>query len=517
MASPVIYLAFANDETRPLPDLRREADDIDAHLHNNVHVVKNVHVKSDEITSAPNIIHNLTNFPNRIVLFHFGGHAGDRQLELIDQEVEGEGIAMLLGQQKNLACAFLNGCNTSEMLNDLRSAGVPVVIATSRTIGDTQARVLATEFYKALSQGKTIGAAFNQASAVARTIAGDDAHEIGLHQNGGDAPPEVDFPWGLYYSDAKNLEWRLEDAVMDIDMVSKGVLPRAVLLICSLVLMVVWLMVHVGYQNTELLLGIGSLLLIGVVGWAVKIFGKTVPGLLRIRQRFHRGLLEKPVVIALSAVVLLLWLFMSSVTVRHAGQGPVDVAVMGLLGEPLDVLSVVGNEDLSRILVPVNPLSYRRVIEIEGYVPDTIAVHPIVGMRCDLTSDFSERPTLLIRIPPEEFELRPFAAIRIHVNDRAPLTVPLDGDFGAVIMGSQVQIGEPIVDQWRESLQDNPLTPTAEWRDYCLSVWKRPSVVEDTYSLTPGDSVQITYLTRGTPRKSRTLKIGNKGMHDVLL
>ena len=97
---------------------------------------------------------------HRIAIFHYAGHADEGRLMLeralgsADGAAHAEGLAGLLGDQRGLKLAFLNGCSTLPQVDLLRGAGVPAVIATSRAINDAVARDFAITFYEALTVGR---------------------------------------------------------------------------------------------------------------------------------------------------------------------------------------------------------------------------------------------------------------------------------------------------------------------------------------------------------------------------
>ena len=68
---------------------------------------------------------------DRLVVFHYGGHANGTLLQLEDGAESAVGLARLLGQMRSLKLVFLNGCATQGHAALLRDAGVPAVIATS--------------------------------------------------------------------------------------------------------------------------------------------------------------------------------------------------------------------------------------------------------------------------------------------------------------------------------------------------------------------------------------------------
>ena len=175
MSLPLIYLAFANDLSSPLEALTREHDSIRELLMEGVNN-QCYQLYPEPFATIEKVASGLAAFKDRVHLFHFGGHAGGRQLILTGQVANSDGIANMLAQQKNLKLVFLNGCSTSEQVRLLLELGVPAVIATSAPIDDERAVSFARQFYLALANRHSIGEGFRQASVHKRAV----AEEIGV-------------------------------------------------------------------------------------------------------------------------------------------------------------------------------------------------------------------------------------------------------------------------------------------------------------------------------------------------
>ena len=94
---------------------------------------------------------DVRNYKDRIILFHFSGHASSKKLLFKDGASHALGIAGLLGGSPNLKLVVLNGCATYDQVNLLFENKVKVVIATKGKVNDGIARKFAETFYKALS------------------------------------------------------------------------------------------------------------------------------------------------------------------------------------------------------------------------------------------------------------------------------------------------------------------------------------------------------------------------------
>ncbi|MEZ4777030.1 MAG: CHAT domain-containing protein [Bacteroidia bacterium] len=224
---PVIFLAFANSskESAYLAELTKEADEIYTILHDRADMAQSDYTLHwDQESSLEKLAEWLGKFENRVVLFHFAGHADNDKIFLTSGEAKSKGIARLLADQKNLKLVFLNGCSTKDQVVTLLSLGVPAVIATARPVNDKTASFFANILYKNLEKGKTLKQSFDKAVAVAEA----DDKEVETYRSISWDEDAIDdkggFPWGLYVneaegSDEKNsvLNWMLPQAGSDDD------------------------------------------------------------------------------------------------------------------------------------------------------------------------------------------------------------------------------------------------------------------------------------------------------------
>ena len=209
MSLPLIYLAFANDTASPLPALTREFDALQEILTDGASR-QFYQLHNDPFATIDKTCRNLSTFKDRVYLFHYGGHAGGRQLILTDKEANSDGIAGMLAGQKHLKLVFLNGCSTREQVKLLLEKGIPAVIATSAPIDDENARFFAEQFYHALARQHSVEEAFQQAaSAVQAAGAPPPASFRGFDLKGEEGPDSL--PWGLYAQKgaAEALRWKL--------------------------------------------------------------------------------------------------------------------------------------------------------------------------------------------------------------------------------------------------------------------------------------------------------------------
>lgn len=228
----VVFLAFANNLEIPqayLPTLNRESSNIFRKLWP-YREQQFIDLHKEENASIQDIFTAFTElFPDRICLFHYGGHADGGHLMLEapsgrEEKAGSEGLAVLLGQQKGLKLVFLNGCSTQEQVDLLFASGVKAVIATHTAINDTAATEFAEQFYTSLANERNIIEAYTEARALIETKYDSSnivrKKETVYHRSIFlDEEFETDlFPWGLYVAENHEniLKWKLPKSRLDI-------------------------------------------------------------------------------------------------------------------------------------------------------------------------------------------------------------------------------------------------------------------------------------------------------------
>lgn len=220
---PIILLAFADDCDDPrrcLRSLAQEREGLERALHQAVEDGLCQLVVRDNATAGA-ILDLFQDFRNRIVAFHFGGHAGSYELLFETEEgseapVDAAAFAAFLGHQDGLQLVFLNGCSTQAQVQGLLDAGVSVVVATSQAIDDQVAMEFAARFYRGLGTGAPLRVAFGEAQAAVqaarngrpRTAFGDTVRQEVVADR---------WPWELHSrpGSAGVLDWNLPEAVGD--------------------------------------------------------------------------------------------------------------------------------------------------------------------------------------------------------------------------------------------------------------------------------------------------------------
>ncbi len=204
MPKPLLISVFANDyEGQQLPMLDQECKHIDAILENRESPIDHKSVSNASVKDIFEVLDRPA-YKNRIVAFHFAGHADQTELFFEGKDgrsvvADGKNLARYLGSKRNtLKLVFLNGCATKDLVGVLHDSGVPFVIAASRKISDSAATELAAAFYRQIRQQLSIGEAYDAAvdqlntSGRLKDIAVNRGN-ISLEDSEEDA-----FPWGLY-------------------------------------------------------------------------------------------------------------------------------------------------------------------------------------------------------------------------------------------------------------------------------------------------------------------------------
>lgn len=208
MPKPVVYLAFANDPSAPLPMLTEEAQQLERIFRR----VSDTHIQlgKDEFATLDIMADKLRHFGQQLQVLHYAGHADSRRLLLPDGPADGSGMAQFIAAA-GPQLIFLNGCSTRGQVRRLLELGIPAVIATSRPIGDELATKVAAHFFQGLCAGMTIGAAFQAVegyfAAKAQPTLLSRTRGIGFEEEKEDNA----LSWGLYYEQDEALSWALPE------------------------------------------------------------------------------------------------------------------------------------------------------------------------------------------------------------------------------------------------------------------------------------------------------------------
>jgi hypothetical protein len=190
----ILYLAFCNSPTHPLPTLSREAEKVHGILIDRALRTEDFTVIVKQNVSVEIINQDLKEYGDRMALFHFSGHAGRDHLGLYAEDANAKGIAMQLGEiakKGDLKLVVLNGCSTLGQVVDLETAGVPAVVATNAPVEDSSATEFSIRFFANLSDKRmTIREAYEDALGPAQTATPADLRAAGRNQ----PQPQKDSP-----------------------------------------------------------------------------------------------------------------------------------------------------------------------------------------------------------------------------------------------------------------------------------------------------------------------------------
>jgi restriction system protein len=210
----VIFLTFAGD----VPGVKQECWGLKDFFDGLRRTGYSDEVVIEERASLDRISKVFSNYPDRIAIFHVGGNSEPGRL-LMESAFEAmpafaEGLATLLGKQRDLKLVFLNGCSTQPQVQHLLDAGVPAVIATARPIVDSVARDFSLAFYRALTRGGegiewggNLLAAFRAAQGFVTTSHGGEIRRLfAAPAAAEDVVGSQDFPWQLRIGAVKDHE-----------------------------------------------------------------------------------------------------------------------------------------------------------------------------------------------------------------------------------------------------------------------------------------------------------------------
>ena len=220
---PIILAAFANDHRDAanfLRNLSEEAQRMQAALEPARQLCPLVLLPDatlDEILDA------FQKYRDRVVVFHFAGHANGFELLLESatggvHRIGAQGLASFLGQQQGLQLVFLNGCSTEGQAEDLLNAGVGCVIATTQSIDDAVATEFSARFYKGIVTGAPLQSAYAEATGSAQASSGGSIDRL-IRRKEETAEPHVAsrWPWLLKFKPGAErvAQWSLPEAAGD--------------------------------------------------------------------------------------------------------------------------------------------------------------------------------------------------------------------------------------------------------------------------------------------------------------
>lgn len=212
---PTIFLTFAQDHKnahRFLKNLGREKERL-----RRTFTDKKEHIQAKFAVSEDpaDWVAELQDCRKEITLFHFSGHANSQLLQFMQNDgspahISGRRIAPLFEKElaPHLDLVFLNACATSGHVKYFHEVGVPIVIATPKSVLDTDAFKFSDIFYRSLMEGNTLKQAFNDALVpVSYSVTGGGIHPYrGFELDEEEVGEEK---WGLFLLEENLEKWRL--------------------------------------------------------------------------------------------------------------------------------------------------------------------------------------------------------------------------------------------------------------------------------------------------------------------
>jgi hypothetical protein len=223
MSSPIIFLACANHFLKrkgkwmSLNYLKQEIVELTEKLQGLAHATPVM--EGDESEYAYEILTG-GKFMEDIAVFHLSGKLTDSEKITFDAgdnvpiELSLEQVGLLLKAFPRLSVVTLNGLATKELVVSLLNAGIPSVLATTRTTAsESKPQETVQKIYEALGAGHSlkdaIGESIGQKQADEVITDKEDVRYLSL----GYQREEGELPWGLYFKEAfrKILDRTLSD------------------------------------------------------------------------------------------------------------------------------------------------------------------------------------------------------------------------------------------------------------------------------------------------------------------
>lgn len=204
----MVLLAFANDrEGQFLRSISEEHKAVEAAL-TPLQDKGLLQVEELPNATAEDIFEHFRRFKDRIISFHYGGHAQDLELLLSGSQtpLDVTAFAEYLSYQKGLKLVFMNGCSTAAQQEPLENTGIPHLILTDSAINDSAAQAFATTFYHNLASGRDVGRAFAEAEASVKAQSIGETRSLDWEalETAGEV---LDMPWRLIQQG--ELRWTL--------------------------------------------------------------------------------------------------------------------------------------------------------------------------------------------------------------------------------------------------------------------------------------------------------------------
>ncbi len=171
---PTIFMAFADEESNNLPELKGELQGIEKEI-KHLELYGDLHIEKQSSITTNVFFDLLDRYNNPVVqrqltIFHFAGHANKQFIEVDDGWIKAADIERFFNYTSTVELVFLNACGTHPQTEHFHKAGVPAVIATTSAIGDKDAKNFAVWFYTSLLVNRqSLKQAFERAVAQLQT------------------------------------------------------------------------------------------------------------------------------------------------------------------------------------------------------------------------------------------------------------------------------------------------------------------------------------------------------------
>ncbi len=150
----------------------------------------------------------------------------------------------------------------------------------------------------------------------------------------------------------------------------------------------------------------------------------------------------------------------------------------------------------ARFILPVTPFGRPYRLEVEGFVPQTIEVWPILGVRVRPGIDLRRSPSVLLRLSAIAMgswkdvggaELRVVAVgVRGEETPLASTRTPAD----ALFLGRAQPVPADWPATWRTELQSRAVSDTLAARQ--ILAWRQVAVLPVSTGVAPGQSLRVT-------------------------
>ncbi|NIM97057.1 MAG: hypothetical protein GTO24_02895 [candidate division Zixibacteria bacterium] len=281
-----------------------------------------------------------------------------------------------------------------------------------------------------------------------------------------------------------------------------------------------WASYHigVGIANPGWLGGI--VLVLGTLGkFAGKLLEKAEQESIWGRVRaILRNIFSTPVLIICGLLVGIVALTCSSIIIipeEHDERLTGDIIGLDSFHGP----KAFDQKGLVRLNVTTNPFGRPFQLIVEGYLPETLYVYPIVGVKVKPSIDLRRSPSVLFRPPCSALSsLENGGKILIWRADTMPRSLIAEdkGYRGSFLLGRTQSLPTSYVSRWELELKAASLLEQDVART--LLEWRNPKVLKigSNTTLTPGMVLESEVQTRAEKIKAKaTVTLGNENLVDV--